>query len=526
MALSEKREALIWKALNETRGKIEPSEYKNYIFGIMFYKYLSDQARKWCHNQQPSWSDLWRQDPHRASNYMKEQLGYVIQPGDLFSDWQAAIDHQTFKVTMVADALQRFNQHIAPQAQEALSGIFADMDLNSNRIGSDTSARTATLTNMINLMSHIEVDDDSDVIGDLYEFLIGMFAASAGAKAGEFYTPHQVSEIMARILTTGREDLESYTLYDPAMGSGSLLLTTASYMRNAAHTNQVEYYGQELITTTYNLARMNLLMHGVAYDDIHLRNTDTLADDWPDLVFNGIHVPERFDAVMANPPYSLHWDNENRKKDPRFLMGVAPKSRADYAFLLQGLYHLNHNGRMAIVLPHGVLFRSGAEGEIRKNLVNHHNISAIIGLPEKIFTNTGMPTVILILEAQRTTDDILFIDASKEFEKTKNINKLCKQNVDKIVQTFLQRNDVPKYAHVASMAEIVENDYNLNLTRYVNTFEAKPQVAVPKLVDDLQELNHQETELTSEIQAMMNELSGSTSDEQKTLELLKQVFKQ
>ncbi|USS89222.1 type I restriction-modification system subunit M [Fructilactobacillus cliffordii] len=527
MALSAKKEALVWKTLNETRGKIEPSEYKNYIFGIMFYKYLSDKAQNWVQSisQGASWSEIWQQDQQRAATYMQSNLGYVIQPGDLFSDWQDAINTDKFNVMMMSDAMAHFNQGIAPKAKTAFVGIFADMDLTSTRLGNNTQARTATITDMINLMSEIELDEDSDVLGDLYEYLIGMFAANSGAKAGEFYTPHQVSEIMAQILTSGREDVDNYSLYDPAMGSGSLLLTTANYMHNAGKQGAIKYYGQELITTTYNLARMNLMMHGVEYNDIHLRNADTLNSDWPDGVVDGVDAPRMFDAVMANPPYSLRWDNQDRENDPRFRMGVAPKSKADYSFLLHCLYHLKQDGRMAIVLPHGVLFRGAAEGKIRKNLLDNHNISAVIGLPEKIFTNTGIPTVILILEKNRENDDVLFIDASKDFEKAKNSNKLRKQDINKIVNAYLDHKDVDKYAHVASMDEIVENDYNLNIPRYVDTFEEEPPVDVQKLVDDMHELDQQESELTADIKMMMDELVGTNPEAQKTLELLKKVLK-
>ncbi|MDR2661353.1 MAG: SAM-dependent methyltransferase, partial [Lactobacillaceae bacterium] len=261
---------------------------------------------------------------------MKKNLGYVIAPGDMFSDWKLAINEDKFNIMMVSDALSRFDQGISLEARDDFAGIFADMDLTSSRLGANAQIRTATMIDWINLMEQIELNEDSDVLGDLYEYLIGKFAATSATNPGEFYTPHQVSDIMARILTTGREDMEEYSLYDPAMGSGSLLLTTASYMKNAGVRGSIKYYGQELITTTYNLARMNLMMHGVEYNDINLRNADTLNNDWPDGTINGIDNPRMFDAVMANPPYSLKWDNVNREDDPRFKFGVAPKTKADF----------------------------------------------------------------------------------------------------------------------------------------------------------------------------------------------------
>jgi type I restriction enzyme M protein len=527
MALTAEKEALIWRTLNETRGKIEPSEYKNYIFGVMFYRFLSEKAQQWLDGnlRGESWENIWAQDAGKAAEYMKSKLGYVIQPGEMFADWQKAIDEDKFNVGMVQDAIAHFNNGIREDAREDFSGIFDDMDLTSNRLGNNAQMRTATLIDMINLMAEIELEEDSDVLGDLYEYLIGMFAANSGAKAGEFYTPHQVSDIMARIMTAGREDLPEYALYDPAMGSGSLLLTTASYMKNNGVRGAIKYYGQELITTTYNLARMNLMMHGVEYNDIQLRNADTLNGDWPDGVVDGADNPRMFDAVMANPPYSLKWDNKNRDDDPRFKMGVAPASKADYAFLLHGLYHLKQDGRMAIVLPHGVLFRGSTEGAIRKALLENHNISAIIGLPEKIFTNTGIPTIIMVLEKNRASDDVMFIDASKGFEKQKNSNKLRQEDIDKIVATYLAHEDVEKYAHVATMDEIIENDYNLNIPRYVDTFEEEEPVDVEQLSKDMSDINEQEKQLTEELNQMLNDLTGADAEADKTLELLRGILR-
>lgn len=525
MALTADKKALIWKTLNETRGKIEPAEYKNYIFGLMFYKFLSQKAENWLAQQLrgESWANVWQQDADKAATFMQSKLGYVIQPGDMFSDWQDAINVDQFNITNVADSLTHFNQGVAQTAKATFAGIFDDMDLTSSRLGSNTQTRTKTLMDWISLIDQIELDEDSDVLGDLYEYLIGMFAANSGAKAGEFYTPHQVSDIMARILTAGREDKDSYSLYDPAMGSGSLLLTTASYMHNDGVRGAIKYYGQEVITTTYNLGRINLMMHGVEYNDMHIHNADTLNADWPDGVTDGVDNPRMFDAVMENPPYSLKWDNTNREDDPRFKAGVSPKSKADFAFLQHGLYHLKQDGRMAIVLPHGVLFRGAAEGRIRKQLLEHRNISAVIGLPEKIFTNTGIPTIIMVLEKNRDTDDVLFIDASKGFEKQKNQNQLRQEDIDLIVETYLKRADVDKYAHVATFDEIKENDFNLNIPRYVDTFEEEEPVDLVQVSQELMkvqdDIKQQETELLS----MINDLAV-TDDSQAIIEATKRLL--
>lgn len=527
MALTAEKEALIWKTLNDTRGKISPSQYQNYIFGVMFYKFLSEKAQSWLDSvlRGETWASVWNQDADKAASFMQKNLGYVIQPGDMFSDWKDAIDEDKFNISMVGDALIHFNQGVSVEAKDDFSGIFDDMDLGSTRLGANAQTRTATMIDWVNLMDKIELEDDADVLGDLYEYLIGMFAANSGAKAGEFYTPHQVSDIMARILTSGREDKERYSLYDPTMGSGSLLLTTASYMKNAGVQGAIKYYGQELITTTYNLARMNMMMHGVEYNDITLRNNDTLEGDWPDGVVGGVDSPRMFDAVMANPPYSQNWDNAHREDDPRFKYGVAPKSKADFAFLLHSLYHLKNDGRMAIVLPHGVLFRGSAEERIRKELLENHHITTIIGLPEKIFTNTGIPTIIMILEKNRSNEDVLFIDASKGFEKQKNSNKLRQKDIDKIVETYLSRQNVEKYAHVASMDEIRENDYNLNIPRYVDTFEEEEPVDAQQLLEDMKKINSDELSLTNDLNNMMGQLVATDAESQEYLNLLKEVLK-
>lgn len=526
MALTAEKEALIWKTLNDTRGKISPSQYQNYIFGVMFYKFLSEKAQRWLDGvlKGETWANVWNQNSEKAAEFMQRNLGYVIQPGDMFTDWQRAINEDKFNIMMVADALTRFDQGISPDAKDDFAGIFADMDLSSSRLGVNAQTRTATMIDWINLMDQIELDENTDVLGDLYEYLIGMFAANSGAKAGEFYTPHQVSDVMARILTAGRQDMAEYSLYDPTLGSGSLLLTTASYMQEAGVRGAIKYYGQELNTTTYNLARMNLMMHGVDYNDISFRNADTLDGDWPDGVVDGQDNPRMFDAVMANPPYSQHWDNTNREDDPRFKAGIAPKTKADYAFLQHSLYHLKSNGWMAIVLPHGVLFRGAAEARIRQELLKNHNIVTVIGLPEKIFTNTGIPTVIIVLEKNRKADDVLFIDASKGFEKQKNSNQLRQVDIDKIVQTYLNRTDVEKYAHVASLAEIQENDYNLNIPRYVDTFEEEPPVDTAKLVADVKAISVEETQLKANLKDMMADLVVTNPKDQQILDDLKEVL--
>lgn len=316
--------------------------------------------------------------------------------------------------------------------------------------------------------------------------------------------------------TEGKNQIQS--VYDPTMGSGSLLLTVANQVTGDL---PISYHGQELNTTTFNLARMNLMLHDVSYEDIYARNGDTLDADWP------VEEPYQFDAVVMNPPYSAHWDNDDtRLSDPRFrdFGALAPKTKADYAFLLHGLYHLKPTGTMGIVLPHGVLFRGAKEGTIRKQLIDKNLIDAVIGLPANIFYSTSIPTLILILKKNKATDDILFIDASNDFTKEKNQNTLTDENIDKIFETYKQRTDVEKYAHVASMDEIKENEYNLNIPRYVDTFEEEPPVDLDKLSQEMRETDEQIDQLESEIGSMLDDLVGATPDAQAQLTQLKELF--
>ena len=372
-----------------------------------------------------------------------------------------------------------------------------------------------------------------DILGDVYEYLIGQFAASAGKKGGEFYTPHEVSQILAKIVTLNVKDTgDQFRVYDPTMGSGSLLLTVQKELPNGEKEGSVEFYGQELNTTTYNLARMNLMMHGVNYRNMELKRADTLDADWPFAEKNGIQTPLKFDAVVANPPYSQNWDIQNidREKDTRFKgFGIAPASKADYAFILHGIYHLDKTGAMAIVLPHGVLFRGASEGKIRKNIIQENLLDAVIGLPANLFYGTSIPTCVLVFkgrEARGNNKDILFIDASNEFEKGKNQNKLTEENIKNIINVYQNRKDVDKYAHVASLDEIKENDFNLNIPRYVDTFEEEVVVPLPEVAKELEEVRKEIEATSKELFNLLGDLEGTSEESKqelsKFIELLKQ----
>ncbi|MBV4417957.1 type I restriction-modification system subunit M [Clostridium tyrobutyricum] len=438
---------------------------------------------------------------------ISSSLGYAIAPNDT---WESLINKINDSQVIPSDYQTIFdnfnkNAELNKEAVKDFRGIFNDINLGDSRLGSSINERAKSLNNIVKLVDEIEYkeDDGKDILGEIYEYLIGKFAASAGKKGGEFYTPHQVSKILAKLVTNDVEKSdEFFNLYDPTMGSGSLLLTVGQELPNCS---PIKYFGQELNTTTYNLARMNLMMHDVPYNNMTLNNADTLGSDWPDGPDGkGIDHPRSFDAVVANPPYSAKWDNDKTKlKDPRFsdYGKLAPASKADYAFILHSIYHLNSDGTMAIVLPHGVLFRGAAEGKIRQTLIEKNYLDTVIGLPANLFYGTSIPTVILVFKKNRKTKDILFIDASNDFEKGKNQNNLNDENVDKIINTFKERKDVDKYAHVASIDEIKENEFNLNIPRYVDTFEEEAPI-------DLEEVNkqlEQDNKEIAELEAKINE---------------------
>ncbi|GEO47059.1 type I restriction-modification system subunit M [Companilactobacillus kimchii] len=525
----------IWEMANRLRSNMDASEYRNYILGFMFYRYLSEhQEQRMVQNdlidveegqsvndayiEQASGDDL--------NDYLEEladSLGYAIAPQ---YTWQTIVDKvndNSIAPSDFQDMLDSFNHNVDlnKNAKQDFHGVFADMNLGNSRLGQTTAARAKALVEIVNLVDEVQYKDDDghDILGDIYEFLIAQFAGNSGKKAGEFYTPHQVSEVLAKLVTIDlnpKEDKPS--VYDFACGSGSLLLTVQEQIKNRS----LFYYGQELNTTTYNLARMNLMMHDVSYMNMDLRNADTLESDWPDGIdSSGVDHPRSFDMVVANPPYSAHWNNEdNKMKDPRFKEygGLAPKTKADYAFLLHGLYHLSNEGTMAIVLPHGVLFRGAKEEKIRKALLNKNQIDAVIGLPAGLFYSTGIPTLVMVLKKNKTNKDVMFIDASNNFEKGKNQNILRDDDINKIINTYKERKDVDKYAHIAPMSEIEENEFNLNIPRYVDTFEPEPEIDLGEVTKEIRENNKKIMENKNELLSMMKELTSSDEKTQNDLD--------
>lgn len=471
--------AKIWASANNMRSKIEANEYKDYILGFIFYKFLSDKEENDLKSKE--WTEDLLKDYLIESNedvvkYCQDNYGYFIEYKNLFSTWlKMGVD---FDVSNVRDALSAFNRLINENHKKVFEKIFETLDTGLSKLGDNSGAQTKAIRSLISLINPIPMDDKQgyDVLGFIYEYLIGMFAANAGKKAGEFYTPHEVSLVMSQIVAEHLKDRDTIEIYDPTSGSGSLLInigqSVAKYLMDK---DKIKYYAQELKENTYSLTRMNLVMRGIKPENIVARNGDTLADDWPYFEENdkeNTYEALFVDAVVSNPPYSQPWEP---KEDARFSnYGIAPKSKADYAFLLHDLYHLKSDGIMTIVLPHGVLFRGGEEEKIRKNLIENDNIDTVIGLPANIFYGTGIPTIIMVLKKKRNTSDILIVDASKGFEKVGKNNKLRSSDIKKIVDTVVERKTINKYSRVVSKEEIRQNEYNLNIPRYVDSSE-KPE---------------------------------------------------
>lgn len=506
-------ETQLWNIANELRGKMDADEFRDYILGFIFYKYLSEKQYLYA-NQLLETEKV--KDYHKLTNaedlaVIREEslikLGYYLDPNELFSFIAKkgnanTEDESNFILEDLQAILNGIEQStMGTDSEEDFNQLFEDLDLNSTKLGRTTEARNTLISKVLSHLDKIDfaLDDiDADVLGDAYEYLIGQFASGAGKKAGEFYTPQQVSKILAKIVTTGKKRLKN--VYDPTCGSGSLLL------RVAREVEVDDFFGQELNRTTYNLARMNMILHDVHYRHFDIRQEDTL--EHPQ------HLDMKFEAVVANPPFSAKWkgkDNPLNESDERFSQygRLAPTSKADFAFVQHMIYQLADNGTMACVLPHGVLFRGGAEGTIRQYLIENLNyLDAVIGLPSNIFFGTSIPTSILVLSKCRVNDaDILFIDASNEFEKDGNKNKLTEENINKIVNTFRERKTIDKFSYVATLEEIKENDYNLNIPRYVDTFEEEELINLDVVSSALQDLEKDIAEIDSIIEDFCQQLN-------------------
>jgi type I restriction enzyme M protein len=501
-AQKQRLESQLWKIANELRGKMDADEFRDYILGFIFYKYLSEKqhlfADKLLETEEVKdyqlVSDEDDLDAIRVESL--EKLGYFLRPDELFSaitkkgnikiyeDDEAEVGNFILEdLQSILNAIEQST--MGNESEDDFNALFSDIDLASNKLGRTPNARNTLIAKVL---AHLDAIDfelgniDSDVLGDAYEYLIGQFASGAGKKAGEFYTPQQVSRVLAKIVTFGKSRIKN--AYDPACGSGSLLL------RIAKEAEVGEFAGQELNNTTYNLARMNMILHDVHFSRFDIRQEDTLEEPQ--------HLEERFEAVVANPPFSAKWkgaDNPLHETDDRFSQygRLAPTSKADFAFIQHMIYQMADNGTATIVLPHGVLFRGAAEGVIREYIIKDQNfLDAVIGLPPNLFYGTSIPACILVLKKCRPNDDnILFIDASAHYEKRGNQNYLTDKHVEKIVQTYADRETVEKYAYIAPMAEVAENGYNLNIPRYVDTFEEETPVDLTTITEELQALEGQ-----------------------------------
>lgn len=483
----------LWDGANELRGSMNASQYMDYMLGLMFYKFLSDKTLEQVRMTEQlyelteeelvnHYKNVYDEYQKQYIDLIRQQLGYYIQPEYLYQRWIQDINEGRFELETIRASLDDFERTIAGgQNPDDFENLFSSLDLTNQALGKDLNERSKNIKELISLFADLNMValQKTDILGDAYEYLIGQFAMEAGKKAGEFYTPRQVSEVMAQIVTLSG-DVTS--VYDPTVGSGSLLLTVKQHLSSQEQKN-LNYYGQEKNTATYNLTRMNLLLHGVRPEKMTIRNADTLAQDWPEDPKRPSEAVQ-FDAIVMNPPYSLKkWNSDGLTiSDPRFsFVGMMPPDKTgDYAFLLHGLYHLGQKGTMAIVLPHGVLFRSGAEGAIRQRLIDKNYIDAVIGLPGKLFANTGIAVCIVVLKKNRSIgDSILVIDASKHFTKGKDHNILQDKDIARIVDTYSQRIENTGYSHLVSLDELKKNDYNLNIPRYVEQIETE----IPHHVD-------------------------------------------
>lgn len=468
----------IWESANRMRSKIEANEYKDYILGFIFYKFLSEteiarlKAKDFLESDLPTL----REEDSELVEFVKDECGYFISYDNLFSTWLAK--GKDFGIENVRDALSAFDRNINKPQRRVFDGVFDTLQTGLSKLGADARSQSKAVRDLVQLIRDIPMDgrQDYDVLGFIYEYLISNFAANAGKKAGEFYTPHEVSQLMSEIVAWHLKGRGEINIYDPTSGSGSLLINIGKAVaRLNGNPDSIKYYAQELKENTFNLTRMNLVMRGILPDNIVARNGDTLEDDWPwfesDETKEETYEPLFVDAVVSNPPYSQRWDPQDKELDPRFEYGIAPKSKADYAFLLHDLYHLRPDGIMTIVLPHGVLFRGGEEGAIRKNLVENRHIQAIIGLPANIFFGTGIPTIIMVLRKNRPAgeSDVLIVDASKHYIKAGKSNKLQASDIKRIVDAVTGNRTIEGFSRPVSIEEIRANDYNLNIPRYVDS---------------------------------------------------------
>ena len=515
--MSEQLEQRLWKIADTLRGKMSADDFRDYILGFIFYKYLSERMHQYADEilEPDGYTyDAIDEDTKDGKALLYavrteaiESLGFFLKPSELFGALASSTNaggKAAFILNDLTKILRNIEQStLGTASEEDFNNLFEELDLTSSKLGKTESDKNELVVKIMQELDQIDFDlqnTETDVLGDAYEYLIGKFASGAGKKAGEFYTPQQVSSVLAQLVTAGKTKLKS--VYDPTCGSGSLLLRVAKEVKEVS-----AFYGQESNPTTYNLCRMNMIMHGVHYKKFDIKNEDTL--ERPQ------HIDERFEAIVANPPFSAEWSASPLfMSDDRYAPygRLAPKGTADFAFVQHMIHQLADNGTMACVLPHGVLFRGGAEGHIREYLIKDKNyLDAVIGLPANVFYGTSIPTCVLVLKKKRENkNDVLFIDASQHFEKVKTQNVLRKEDIDKIINAYKKRSAEDKYSHVAALSEIAENDYNLNIPRYVDTFEEEETIDLKKVSKELQEVDERSRITDKTIVAFCKELNIPT----------------
>ncbi len=516
----------LWAASDDLRSQMDANEYKNYLLGIIFYKYLSDkmlnEVREILEVEDENLDEIQKiyeeemqgVDADLLAEELKNNYSFIIKPKHTFTHFIKEIEEGIFQLD---DLGQAFNE--IERSADDYKGLFEDIDLYSNKLGKLPQEKNKRISNVMKQFAQVNFANyTGDVLGDVYEYMLANFASESGKKAGEFYTPHQVSRLMAMIAMDGKEDKKGLTVYDPTLGSGSLLLNVRNFSNES---ELIRYFGQELNNSTYNLSRMNMILHDVKLEYQTLNQGDTLSDDWP------VDEPTNFDAVLMNPPYSAKWEaSKGFLDDPRFAeYGVLPpKSKADYAFLLHGFYHLKNPGIMAILLPHGVLFRSGAEEKIRKILLENGCIDAVIGLAPNLFYSTGIPVSLIILRKDKTDRSVYFIDASEEYYKESTKNSLSNENIIKIFDAYKSKKEIEKFSHLASFEEIEENNFNLNIPRYVDTFEEEEELDLSLILSSISKTVFDSERIKKDLFNELKNLKWTNCDSNSMTDLFKELI--
>ena len=514
---NQQREELhraIWSVADDLRGSVDGWDFKQYILGIMFYRYISENLQSYINkgehesgNTSLDYANMTDDQAEEARQGLVQEKGFFILPSELFCNVRKRAPHDE----NLNETLEKVFKHIEESAfgtesENDFAGLFADIDVNSNKLGATVAKRNEKLTKLLNGIGDMKLgsyeDNTIDAFGDAYEFLMSMYASKAGKSGGEFFTPQDVSELLMKLATHGKKQVNK--VYDPACGSGSLLLKAAEVLGKENIRNG--FYGQEINITTYNLCRINMFLHNVDFDKFNIACEDTLISPqhWDD---------EPFDVIVSNPPYSIKWagdDNPLLINDPRFSPAgvLAPKSKADLAFVMHSLSWLSTNGAAAIVCFPGIMYRGGAEKKIRKYLIDNNFVDCIIQLPDNLFFGTSIATCIMVLRKNKNDTNVLFIDASNEFQKATNNNRLEEINIENIVKAYGERKDVDHFAKAASYELIKENDYNLSVSTYVEKEDTREKVDIVKLNKEIDEIVAKEEKLRASIKEIIEEFSG------------------